>query len=70
MQVNQEVKTDVKPEPIWSPLAVGLFCFFFSFLAGGLMNAFSYERTGYPDKQKKRLLILIPAFIVFPFWPS
>ncbi|MFD1426962.1 hypothetical protein JOD24_000426 [Kroppenstedtia sanguinis] len=65
MKANQQIATEVKPEPIWSPLAVGLFCFFFSFLAGGLMNAISYGRAGDPEKKKKRLQILIPAFIIF-----
>ena len=65
MEANQQIPANVKPKPIWNPLAVGLFCFFFSFLAGGLMNAISYGRAGYPERQKRRLLILIPAFIIF-----
>ncbi|PTX64241.1 hypothetical protein C8P63_10323 [Melghirimyces profundicolus] len=50
---------------IWSPSAVALFCFFFTFLAAGLMNAISYGRAGYPEKKNKRFLVVIPGFIVF-----
>lgn len=65
MEINRAVVNQNTSKPIWSPLAVGLFCFFFTFLAAGLMNAISYGRLGYTDKLKKRLLILIPGFIIF-----
>lgn len=63
MEINQVETPNQKG--IWSPLAVGLFCFFFSFLAAGIMNAISYGRIGESSKKQKRLLLVIGAFIVF-----
>src|SRR5699024_784881 len=67
MEVSQKTAQSVRSQAIWSPTAVALFCFFFTFLAAGLMNAISYGRVGFANKRNKRLLIVIPGFIAFLF---
>lgn len=59
-----EIQTQTQ-KGIWSPLAITLFCLFFSFLAAGIMNAISYGRIGDMAKKSKRLLLVIGIFIVF-----
>lgn len=54
-----------KRKPLWSPLAVGLSCFFFTFLVAGLLNAISYKRMGYKEKGNVRMLFVVVGFMIF-----
>ncbi|MFQ5664314.1 MAG: tetratricopeptide repeat protein [Terriglobia bacterium] len=53
------------PGSAWSPKAISFISFFFTFLPAGIMHAINYERLGYPEKKKLRLILVIVGFIVF-----
>lgn len=58
-----EATSTTKPgKPPWSPRAIGIIGFFFSFLAGGVLLGLNYERLGQPDKKVPSILIAALAF--------
>jgi hypothetical protein len=49
----------------WNPNAISFISFFFTFLPAGIMHAVNYERMGYPEKKKPRLILFVAGFVVF-----
>jgi len=49
-------------KPPWSPRAVGVISFFFSFVAGGILLGLNYERLGQPEKKVPAIALSALAF--------
>lgn len=57
----------VHPKAPWNPAAVGLICFFFSLIPGIVMHAINWERLGYPELKRRRL---VTAWFAVAAWLS